>query len=159
MIPKVKNILYVSDLEDGSRPAFRMAISIAEQYAANIVFLHVITPIPESVIFALETNLPPEVYKKLQQDGIYDLKEVMNKRITEFCDVELESLDWLPEIESIISKGEVHSKIVETAALKNADMIVMGTRTHSASKQFFMGSVANKVMRSSDVPVLVVPLN
>ncbi len=159
MIPTVKHILYVSDIEDGSRPAFRMAVSMAKQYAAQITFLHVIAPIPDSVVFTLESTLSADAYSKLQKDGISNLKKLMEDRITAFCDSELESLDWRPKIDSVISKGDVHSKIVEVADLKKVDMIVMGTRTHSATKQFFMGSVANKVMRTSDIPVLVVPLS
>jgi len=42
---------------------------------------------------------------------------------------------------------------------RKIDLIVMGTRTHTATKQFFMGSTANKVMRYADVPVMIVPLS
>ena len=159
MIPKVKQILYVSDIEDGSRPAFRMAVSIAEQYAANIAFLHVITPIPDSVVATLQSTLSADAYSKLQKDGIDNLKTIVDERISAFCDSELSSLDWQPAIKSLVLEGIIDETIVEVAKKINADMIVMGTRTHSATKQFFMGSVANKVMRHSDVPVLVVPLS
>jgi nucleotide-binding universal stress UspA family protein len=73
-----------------------------------------------------------------------------------FCESELENFDWKPKIQSIISKGNVHGTITEVVEVKNVDIIVMGTRTHSAAKQFFMGSIVNKVMRNSDVPVMVV---
>jgi nucleotide-binding universal stress UspA family protein len=159
MIPKLKKILYVSDIEDGSRPAFRMAVSLAKQYAADIVFLHVITPIPNSVVLTLESTLSADAYSQLQKEGMGNLKAVIDERIGAFCISELESLDSQPYIESLVLEGIVHEKIVEVAHKIEANMIVMGTRTHSATKQFFMGSVANKVMRNSDVPVLVVPLS
>ena len=42
MLPDVKTILYASDIEEGSRPAFRAAVSMAGHYDASITFLHVI---------------------------------------------------------------------------------------------------------------------
>jgi nucleotide-binding universal stress UspA family protein len=159
MIPKVKKILYVSDIGDGSRPAFRMAVSLAEQYAASITFLHVIEPIPDAVRVTLESTLSSDAYSQLQKDGAANLKEIIAGRIEAFCTSELETLDWKPKFNSLLLEGVVHRKIIEAAEKIDADLIVMGTRTHSATKQFFMGSTANKVMRYTDVPVLVVPLS
>lgn len=158
MIPEINRILYVSDIEQGSRPAFRMAISLAKQYGACITFVHVIEPIPDSVKITMESTLSVEAYQKLQKDGVENLKGIVEKRIAAFCEAELDALDWLPQIEPLIVEGVIHQKITETSEVLKADMIVMGTRTHSATKQFFMGSTANKVMRSSNLPVLVVPL-
>ena len=159
MIPKIKSILYVSDIEDGSRPAFRMAVSLAKQYQANVTFLHVIVPMPDSVRVTLQNTLSVETYAKLQSDGISKLKEIIGQRIDAFCSSELQDLDWAPKFETLLVEGAIHRSIIEAAERLGADMIVMGTRTHSATKQFFMGSTANQVMRHSDVPVLVVPLS
>lgn len=159
MIPTVQNILYVSDIGEGSRPAFRMAVSLAEKYNAKITFLHVIEPIPDSVRVTLESTLSADAYSQLQSDGAANLKEIIKDRIKAFCDSELEELDTKPSFDSMVVEGVIHKRIIEVADKLQADMVVMGTRTHSATKQFFMGSTANKVMRHSDVPVLVVPLS
>ncbi|NQZ33357.1 MAG: universal stress protein [Oceanospirillaceae bacterium] len=158
MIPKISKILYVSDIEEGSRPAFRMAVSLAKQYGAHITFLHVIEPIPDSVKITMESTLSSEAYQKLQKEGVENLKGIIEKRISAFCETELGALDWQPKIEPLLVEGVIYQKIIETSEVLKADMIVMGTRTHSATKQFFMGSSANKVMRGSNLPVLVVPL-
>ncbi|MEH6443923.1 MAG: universal stress protein [Oceanospirillaceae bacterium] len=159
MIPSIKNILYVSDIGEGSRPAFRMAVSLAEQYDAKITFLHVIEPIPDSVRVTLESTLSADAYSLLQSDGAANLKEIIADRITAFCSSELEASAYKPKFDTVLAEGIIHRKIIEVAEKMSADMVVMGTRTHSATKQFFMGSTANKVMRHSDVPVLVVPLS
>ena len=158
MIPKISKILYVSDLEDGSRPAFRMAVSLAKQYGASITFLHIIDLIPDSVKITLETTLSADAYAKLRREGAENLKEIIEKRICAFCDSEIETLDWQPQVESLLVEGVIHRTILEVSEQIKADMLVMGTRTHSATKQFFMGSTANKVMRYSNLPVLIVPL-
>jgi nucleotide-binding universal stress UspA family protein len=159
MIPCIEKILYVSDIQDGSRPAFRMAVSLAKQYAADIVFLHVVTPIPDSVKATLRNSLPDNEYEKIQNINANSLKESIQQRIDDFCASELENMHWQPKIQPVIAQGGINSKIIDVAALQNVDMIVMGTRTHSASKEFFMGSTAHKVIRYSKIPVLVVPLN
>ncbi|NRA54085.1 MAG: universal stress protein [Gammaproteobacteria bacterium] len=159
MIPQIKTILYVSDIEDGSRPAFRMAVSLAKQYDAKIIFLHVIAPMPDSVRVTLESTLSAPQYRKIRQDGLMHLRETIGQRIDNFCTSELASMEWHPHVESLLLEGSVHQIIVEAAKIKSAELIVMGTRTHSATKQFFMGSTANKVMHHSDIPVLVVPLH
>jgi nucleotide-binding universal stress UspA family protein len=149
----------VSDIEDGSRPAFRMAVSLAKQYNAKIVFCHVLEPMPDSVRVTLESTLTPDAYRKMRNDGLVHLRDTIVERINAFCRTELESLDWKPQVESLLLEGVIHRTIVEAAATKEAEIIVMGTRTHSATKQFFMGSTANKVMHHTDIPVLVVPLH
>ncbi len=159
MIPTIKNILYVSDISEGSRPAFRMAVSLAEKYDAKITFLHVIEPIPDSVRVTLESTLSADAYSKIQSDGAQNLKEIIQGRIQAFSDSEMAELTWKPQFDSMVVEGIIHKRIIEVADKLNAGMVVMGTRTHSATKQFFMGSTANKVMRHSDVPVLVVPLS
>ncbi|MFT5708140.1 MAG: nucleotide-binding universal stress UspA family protein [Oceanospirillaceae bacterium] len=159
MIPSIKKILYVSDIGEGSRPAFRMAVSLAEQYDAKITFLHVIEPIPDSVRVTLESTLSADAYSLLQSDGAANLKQIISDRIEAFCSSELENSTYKPAFDTVLAEGIIHRKIIDVAEKMNADMVVMGTRTHSATKQFFMGSTANKVMRHSDVPVLVVPLS
>jgi len=159
MIPNINKILYVSDIEDGSRPAFRMAVSIAKQYAASITFLHVIEPIPDSVKVTLESTLSVDAYAQLQKEGVDNLKAIIENRIRDFCESELDTLDWQPKFDSLLVEGVVHKKINEVAQGRKIDLIVMGTRTHTATKQFFMGSTANKVMRYADVPVMIVPLS
>jgi len=159
MIPTIKTILYVSDIEDGSRPAFRMAVSLAKQYDAKIVFVHVLEPLPDSVRVTLESTMSRADYQKMRSEGLIQWKETIARRIDNFCSSELAALDWQPKVESLLLEGVIHRTIVDAAVTKEAELIVMGTRTHSATKQFFMGSTANKVMHHTDIPVLVVPLH
>ncbi len=54
---------------------------------------------------------------------------------------------------------EASRKNFEEAEAVNADVIVMGTHSHSTLGEVFLGSVSRKVMHKSKIPVLLVPVS
>lgn len=160
MLPEIKHILYASDLGESSRPAFRMAVELAAVHKAKITFLHVIEAMSPSAEAVIETYFDPEALAEMRKAGTEELKHKMAERIERFWREEVpdgfEFPQGKPEVR--IEKGNVEEMIMKTARKSQADMIVMGTRTHSALSKMFLGSSAQRVMQHSDIPVLVVPL-
>jgi len=60
------------------------------------------------------------------------------------------------EIETAILKGHPAESIVKFASERKADLIIMGTRGIGGFKSLIIGSVAQKVVSYSKVPVLVI---
>ena len=60
------------------------------------------------------------------------------------------------KIEPVFLKGIPADKILEYAEENNIDLIVMGTHGLTGMKRFLIGSVAEKVVRHSRVPVMVI---
>lgn len=58
-------------------------------------------------------------------------------------------------VETVVRSGEAAEEIVEQAEAFGADLIAMVTHGRSGFKRWLMGSVAEKVLHGSDVPVLV----
>lgn len=58
--------------------------------------------------------------------------------------------------EPILKQGDVALQILETCRETGADLIAMTTHGRSGLSRWTMGSVAEKVLRSSNVPLLVV---
>jgi nucleotide-binding universal stress UspA family protein len=58
-----------------------------------------------------------------------------------------------------LSREDVGEAIVETAAKREADLIVMSTHGRSGIGRFFYGSVADKVLRLATTPVMLIPAN
>ena len=53
--------------------------------------------------------------------------------------------------------GVPHAAIVEYAATHHADLIVVGTHDYGPIKQLLLGSVAERVLRHAECPVMTVP--
>jgi nucleotide-binding universal stress UspA family protein len=62
----------------------------------------------------------------------------------------------LPTNEKMIVEGNPSSEILRIAGENNADVIVMGSIGKTGLEKFLMGSVAERVVRSSKLPVLIV---
>lgn len=60
------------------------------------------------------------------------------------------------DVKTAVREGPAKSEIVEYAAEVGADMILMGTRGRGGVERLMLGSVAEHVVRTSEVDVLVV---
>lgn len=159
MIPGVKKILYASDIEKGSRPAFRAAVSLCGHYDAQITYLHVLENEHQDNM-ALRSLLKDKEMRAMYESSLVDLKNKLEARIDKFFAEEVEENEMLKEeqVSSIIREGKPWEVIVAVADEIDADVIVMGTRPHSGIGHALMGSTATKVMTHTKRPVLIVPL-
>ncbi|KAB1196852.1 MULTISPECIES: universal stress protein [Haloferax] len=60
-------------------------------------------------------------------------------------------------VETEIRVGLPHEVIVDYEAERDIDLVVMGTHGTSGLERYLIGSVAERVVRLSDVPVMCVP--
>lgn len=160
MLPKIKNVLYASDMGNGSRPAFRTALSLCSDEDSEITFLSVIEPLSSTAQSYVATVISDEKLKELHDNGLATLKSNIAKRIQGFFDDEMADQSLLEpnKIKVKIEEGVIWQTILDVADKIEADIIVMGCRTHTTLGQKLLGSTANKVMYHSHRPVLIVPL-
>ena len=60
-------------------------------------------------------------------------------------------------IQTLVRDGDFGDSILETANEIHADIIVMGTHSRSGWDKLLMGSVAEKVLRKSTIPMFIIP--
>src|SRR4030042_558009 len=77
MIPKIKKILYATDLSKNSEYAFYYAVDMAKKHDAEIVILHAIEPISSRAF----GTLTDKVHHDQQESSI----EVIRNRLRKFC--------------------------------------------------------------------------
>ena len=102
MLPDVKKIVYASDIEEGSRPAFRAAVSMAGHYNAEITFLHVIEPLSASAKNLLKTMMNDESLNEMHQESVNNLKNKLVERIERFCSSELDDNERMRDRKSVV---------------------------------------------------------
>lgn len=155
----INSILYATDLGKHTRPAFRMAVSLAKQTNAKVHFLYVIEPMNPNTASMVNSYLAEGTVEELYQRSIADLQNKVKDRIDKFCLEELDGAEFPggKPVADIIA-GSPAATIIKIAEERNVDLIVMGSHAHSMLNNLFIGSVADKVVNRSTKPVLLVPL-
>jgi nucleotide-binding universal stress UspA family protein len=156
MIPKIKKILYTTDLSPNSDYAFRYAINSAKNHDANIIILHVLEEISDTKLVMLSSDLVGAQRRKISEKVIDEIKG----RLKLFCEKELKNdPDCVKRVESVeVLEGYPAEEILGKANEFNCDMIVMGNHGKGIISQTFLGSVTKRVLRRTRKPIFIVPL-
>jgi len=72
---------------------------------------------------------------------------------------ELESMAGETAVETAVREGNPSTEIVDYASEQDCDCIVMGTHGRAGIDRLLLGSVAERVVRSSPVPVMTMPVS
>ncbi len=158
MIPKVKNILYATDLSKNSAYAFYYAIDLAQRRDAKITILHVVEPLRPVVRFYGGTLADETKY--YDHEKRVDL-ELIKKRLQEVCGRVDERMgtSCLQLVSNILVRvGHPVEEILRTGEEEQCDLFILGTHGKGFLRQTFLGSVSRMVLDRSRKPVLIVPL-
>lgn len=158
MLPTIKKILYATDLSKNSRLAFGYSVSLAKQYLAEIVILHAIEPVNPNTYMQISGAMGESEWVNFQADVEESMVDSLGTKLREFCrhmQTDFESVNIKDE-NIIIRKGMSVDEILSVASENDVDVIVMGTHGYGLVKDAWMGGTARRVVRRSDIPVLVV---
>lgn len=139
-----KKILCPLDFSEYSTLALRYAVAMAQENDASLAVCHSIPDLSPAMSY-LEGNYIQTVDEMLISNSTMKLDQFVG-------DVVPENLRILKTIE----RGDPCDAILKNARETGADLIIMGTHGHSGYERYFVGSVTNKVLHKSAVPVLVV---
>jgi nucleotide-binding universal stress UspA family protein len=130
-----ERILVPTDRSDPARRALEQAADLATQYGATVTVLHVV-----------DTR---------ELDRGEDVDERTRTARTDL-DASLDDLDLAVTPETAVRAGIPSEEILDYAHESGTDLLVMGTHGRTGVRRYLLGSVAEKVVRLSDVPVLTV---
>jgi nucleotide-binding universal stress UspA family protein len=141
MIPRIKRILYTTDLSDNSAYVFRYAINSAKKHDASIIILHVLEPLSATTNAIVDPYLTEEQEKKISKEKIAYVRDLIQKRLKLFCEKELNNdPDSVDRVESIeLSEGFPAEIILRKADEFNCDAIVLGTHGKGLHSKYFFG--------------------
>jgi len=136
----IHTILHPTDFSDRSAYALRLACSLARDYGARLVVLHVAEPPP-----------PPDV-----QGVMLPVSEhVGDEARADLERLAVPAADGV-RVERRLEKGDPATQTLRVARELQADLIVMGTHGRTGLSRLLMGSVAERVVRRASCPVLTV---
>jgi len=138
-----RNIVIETDGSENSRKAISCGIEIAKISVATVYIIHVVDTL--SVVSDIWTAGKDLIHDMMIRDGKKILSET--KKTIEDSGV---------EVKDVLLNGHPGEEIIKFAENNNMDLIVMGTLGATGLEKFLMGSVAEKVVRHSKVPVMVV---
>lgn len=144
----IRRILCPVDFSEASRHALGRALAVARAYHANITVLHVL-PLPSAVPAVPYGPEGPGPFGFEILDRPRSMIELSRFIGTDTGDVTVH--------QEVVEANVTHHEILVQASRTAADLIVLGTHGHSGANRLFLGSVAEKTLRASTVPVLIVP--
>lgn len=139
----MKTILVPIDFSDYSEYALEVAAKIAKRHGSSLVAMHMMG-LSQAVLTKDDSQ---EVL-----EAMYYMK-LADKRFEEFLD-----RDYLKglKVQTTVQNYKLFHEIDSVAQEFNADLIVMGSHGSSGLREVFVGSNTEKVVRTSEIPVLVV---
>lgn len=163
---KIRRILYATDLSENARIAFTYAVSLAEQYDAQIVILHALLEAYDLAIAYIGKaeweKIKQEYYRKAQNILIGKRNEcsAIKAALRKFADnaQKENGLKSVDDDEIIVEYGNPVEKILTVSEEKKCDLIVMGTHGTGSIMDAMMGSTTTRVLRRSKIPVMVIRL-
>lgn len=147
--PKYKKVLFCTDFSKNSDCAFDYAFGIAKRDDGVLYILHIIPQIPQ--LYHLEdTYLTKEQLNEIRENLWKDREKMFDEKY-------LSHIKDKAKVRAITESGREDEKIIEFARKEKVDILVIGTHGRTGIEHVFLGSVAEKVIRRSPVPVFVIP--
>lgn len=140
-----QKILVPFDFSAQSKHALRFAADLARRYEASITVVHVVDAhyfsVPESYLLYSSTQLPrwlAELEKQLEPIR----HELLASNVM--------------SVKTQVVHGAPYAEIARLAREDKYDLIVMGTHGRAGMAHALLGSVAERVVRTADCPVLTI---
>lgn len=147
----MKKILYATDFSDNAKNAFQYALNLSQAFGSNITAIHVQEKGNPYHAY-LPNSVQEHFLKTMTQDYELFLKEAQSLR-------QSASAAGMPnlDVHYELKEGSPVKEIIETAEEQKSNLIVMGSKGITNLKKLFLGSNTIRVIKRSEVPVLVVP--
>ena len=145
MIP-IKRILVPTDFSEPAEAALHWATTLAQDVDAQLYLLHVV---PEPYVYPWGSELSAMPLTDILVQSEQSAEERMHRLAAE---------TRLP-LDRIVTRAVIGTpvdQILATVAEQNIDLIVLGTHGRGMVGHLLLGSVAERVIRRSPVPVLTV---
>lgn len=144
----IRRILCPVDFQEAANETLKVASELAERFDAELLLVHVISPVPMPIPppmgGAPGSNYDIARYEKeLEESYARELKQLAERLV-----------DGDTRTRTVVRVGDAADEIVKLAKEEPVDLLVIATHGRTGLKHFFLGSTAEKVVRTACCPVL-----
>jgi len=139
---KIKKVLVPTDFSELSAAAMEYAKMFAAKFEAKVCLAHVIDTAP---LIGPGGASYLTVSHEIERDATKELKRFAAKHLRS-----------LKKLELIICEGDPRQEIVKLVEREKIDLVVMATHGRTGLAHVILGSVAERVVQNSPVPVVLV---
>lgn len=149
----MKKVLIALDYNPNSEKVVQKGYELAQLMDAEVCLFHVLADVRyygmqfepfmgyEGYAFPMDYNIQEE-YVKVAKDYLDKTKAHLKDDM----------------ITTHLAEGDTAREVLKYAETWNADLIVMGTHSHSTLEKIFLGTVASTVLERTKVPIYMIPV-
>lgn len=152
---KIHKVLIAMDYDQTARKVAEAGYSMAKAMNAEVYLLHVVA---DAVYYsALEYSPITGFAGNMDMSNLHlDSTEGLKNASQQYLDkVRLHLGD--KTIKTIVSEGDFAESILATSKEIHADLIVIGSHSRKWLENILMGSVTEKVLRHTAIPLFIIP--
>jgi nucleotide-binding universal stress UspA family protein len=148
-------VLIALDYNPTAQKVAEVGFSMAKSMNAKVVLLHVIT---DPVFYSTSGYSPIMGF-----NGYMDMGPMQLDSVDGLKNASLQYLDKSKQhlgdetIQILVTEGDFAESILNTAKEINADIIVMGSHSRKWLENIIMGSVTEKVLNHTSIPLFIIP--
>lgn len=142
----MKDIVVGVDLNEADEAVIEEAVEIARATEATLHLVHVFPAETSAMDLVVYVPVDPEK----RNAAIVDVQERLGERVASLEEKDIQA-------KGKVGFGHPHDEILDYAEEVNAAVIVVGTQSRNPVSRVLLGGTADKVVRRSSIPILVVP--
>ena len=151
----MKKTLIALDYNPSAQKIAETGYALAKSMNARVILLHVVS---DAAYYSSLNYSPIMGFDSFSNLDILqtDIVEELKKGAQEYLDKSKQHLGD-ETIQTVIKDGDFGKSILDAATEMNVDIIVMGTHSQRGLDKILMGSVAEKVLHHSSIPLFIIP--
>ncbi len=152
----MKKVLIALDYNPDAQKIAEAGYALSKSLRAHAILLHVTSDAP----YYSSLNYSPI----MGFDGFSNLDVVQTNTVEELKSVAQKYLDKTKKhlgddtIQTVLKEGEFDETILQTANEMKVDIIVLGTHSRKGLGKILLGSVAEKVLHHTTIPLFIIPV-
>src|SRR5450759_1705127 len=152
---KMKKVLIALDYNPTAQKVAEVGFSMAKAMNAEVILLHVIS---DPVYYSSAEYSPIMGFTGYMDMGPLQLDSIdgLKKASQQFLDKSKQHLGD-KTIQTLVKEGDFAESILKTAKDMHVDVIVMGSHSRKWLENILMGSVTEKVLHHTTIPLFIIP--